>query len=539
MLAQDGLRENLRFLIHEVEKQVEKTQKALRDPTPRLVSAVLSREDYINNLKSTIRRKCFTLAAKLDPKAREVHLLRSIDAIAVNLERIADFCANIVTQVGYIENFTLLESINFAPFWDEITSGIRPIEEALNHIDITLALRICRCEHHLDRLFEGAFQDILERLKSGRDPQTLVTVLFISHYLERMGDSLLNIGEAVLSARLGERIKIDQFLALEDTLEAGEIDTMDEIALEPMGETRSGCRINRITSRGDTSDGRSVIFKEGQTNKVRQEYDALLEWQNLFPNHVPKVYAFQERGDIAALLYEFLTGSTLEQLLLEGTTDTLNAAFETLSTTLHTIWDQTLEPSPVRAGFMRQLRKRLNDVYALHPLFKHMRSSTHRKTFDELIALCEPLEDALAAPFAVRIHGDFNLDNMIFEESDHTLRFIDLRRSCMMDYVQDISVVIVSALRLTRLPEDRRPMMHRLTERIYHFGADFADEHDDTTFEARLALGLARSLATSTRFVLSETQSLAMFNAARNLLGELSQARDLHDFVLPREVLRV
>src|SRR5256885_16609620 len=110
----------------------------------------------------------------------------------------------------------------------------------------------------------------------------------------------------------------------------------------------------------------------------------------------------------------------------------------------------------------------------------------------------------------------------------------------MMDYAQDISVFLVSHFRLQFL---ETPVRRRINSSILRFH-DFAREHaakiGDTSFHQRLALGVARSLATSTRFVLDPQLARSMFLRSRYILervGELRAQGRAADFQLAREVL--
>jgi hypothetical protein len=110
----------------------------------------------------------------------------------------------------------------------------------------------------------------------------------------------------------------------------------------------------------------------------------------------------------------------------------------------------------------------------------------------------------------------------------------------MMDYVQDVSVFLVSHFRLQYL---ETPVRRRINSTILRFH-DFAREHSvrvgDRTFDQRLALGVARSLATSTRFVLDRELARSMFLRSRYVLErfvELHQAGRAGDYQLTREVL--
>ncbi len=133
------------------------------------------------------------------------------------------------------------------------------------------------------------------------------------------------------------------------------------------------------------------------------------------------------------------------------------------------------------------------------------------------------------------IHGDFNVDNIIYEPKEHKINFIDLHRSCYMDYVQDVSVFMVSNYRLQVLDNPVRRRISQQVEQFYAIAQAFAHSHNDNTFQARLALGLARSFVTSTRFILDHTMATRMHLKARYLLEQINRMppKKLIDYRVP------
>ncbi|HTV17024.1 MAG TPA: PhoU domain-containing protein [Polyangiaceae bacterium] len=545
----EGIEENLRFLIIEVEKQLQRTGTYLAKPDKAALSKIIDGDDYIDNLKAIIQSKSFGAAAEGVHGPERLALLRTYEVIASNLERLADFCEKVIVQVGYIDRPSVYAKYDFTEFLVEVLAGVGLIEQAVFNRDVQVALSICRSEHTIDHMYARVFKRILTELRTGAsdDIQSLVTLLFIAHYMERMGDALLNIGESILSAHLGERIKIGQLRALEDSLELTELSShLGHLSLERMGETKSGARVNSLSSRDQKAEGsppRSVIFKEGKTKKLIEERDSIARWEQLMPGLAPQIYSFHEGGEDGAILFEYLPGATFESVLLEKPWKDVSQALDSIQRKLLEVWARTQRADAIAPRFLQQLSSRFDDVLAVHPEFRHSDARIGGKQIASFLSLVERLQayDAeLEAPFSVFIHGDFNVDNVIYDSSDDSVRFIDLHRSRMMDYVQDISVFLVSHFRLQYL---ETPVRRRINSTILRFH-DFAREHaariGDRSFDQRLALGVARSLATSTRFVLDRELARSMFLRSRYVLerfAELHQVGRAADYQLTREVL--
>jgi phosphate uptake regulator/aminoglycoside phosphotransferase len=539
-LQQEGLEENLRFLILEVHKQILATRDYLAAPSPGAQDGVVAKDDYIDNLKNIIQRKCFTLAGQShNENGALVEFLKAVDVVTVNLERIADFCENILAPGAYVD-VEILAREDFSAFFDAILEAVAKIQVATLRKDTQIALEICKAEHVTDALYATALRRILGKLKEGRDVESWVTILFIYRYLERMGDSLLNIGEAILSACLGERIKIDQFRALEDTLVRSETgQSIADVTLEPVAETRSGCRIGRVRSKSG-ADGRLVIFKEGSIRKLTQEKASAEQWDTILPGIAPRIFAFHDHGESGSILFEYLPGHTFEELLLQGDAADVRAALQVLSATMSQVWAKTRENTPIQPHFIGQIASRLRDVYAVHPEFRSQAlgiGTLDVPSFDALLVRAQALDDLLAAPFSVFIHGDFNVDNVIYDSQ--RVHFVDLHRSRRMDWLQDVSVFLVSNFRLQVFDQPVRDVISTVTKDFFEFARSTAEQLGDTTFAARLGLGVARSFVTSSRFVLDPGFAKVMFLRARYLIEQVlaHDPEQLAGFKFPQEVL--
>jgi len=538
------LEQNIRFMLLEVTKQLEGTLNILEKPSDAAIEKIENRDNYIDNMKSVIENICFSrLHGGETLTKRGVDRLRATHIIANNLERLADHAVNIVRQTRYLTEGEFLKRYEYKPFFEEIFSALEKIYNALFRQDMSLAFKICLAESNLDMHYKKQFDRILNELRAGVETGNLITTLFIFRYLERIGDALLNVGEAVIFYILGEKFKIHQYNALRDTLSAsGREVPITDVEFQSIWGTRSGCRIGRIREGSDGgTESQGVIFKEGEAKKLLQEKDNIEKWDRIMPGLPPRIVALREKGSSASLLLEFLSGCTIQDIVLAGEMRYLSDAMLLLEQTVSEIWEFTLRPEPVNADYIGQCLSRLPDVYRLYPEFDtpvRMIGNAAIPPLKGLLGEAKQIGRNLSAPFSVFIHGDYNINNIVYDHANQRVHYIDLHRSAQTDYLQDVSVFMISNFRLPIFDNDARKRIRMVITEFYAFARDFARKHDDATFDARLCLGLIRSLLTSVRFELNRKFAKIMYQRGVFLLEKIvGFKKPIEEFRLPLEAL--
>jgi phosphate uptake regulator len=539
------LEQNIRFMLLDVTKQVENTLECLKQSTPEAVDKVRNRDNYIDNMKSVIENICFSRIhgdTRIDK--RGVDRLRAAHIIANNLERLADHAVNIAIQTQYLSDPEFISRYDYKPFFNEIFTALDMVYAALFKQDMSLAFKICLSEHILDKLYKGQFERILHELRAGVETNNLITTLFTFRYLERIGDALLNIGEAVIFFILGEKFKIRQYNALRDTLSAaGREVPITDVEFQSIWGTRSGCRIGKVKSsdEGDDTESQGVIFKEGEPKKLLQEKANIEHWQEIMPDLPPKVVALREEADSVSLLIEFLGGCTVQDVILTADHEIIHNALFLVESTLREAWNQTLKKEPVNGDFIPQCEARLDDVFRLYPEFDNPVMCIGNATIPPLRGLlgeARTICAELPAPFSVFIHGDFNINNIVYDHKEQRIHYIDLHRSRHTDYVQDVSVFLVSNFRLPIFDRAGRRRIEAAMQGMLRFAGEFAEQHKDGTFQARLCLGLIRSFLTSTRFELNQGFARSMYMRGVYLLRKIVAHQGAwEDFRIPLHVL--
>ncbi len=520
-----NIRENLRFLLAESGSQLANLRRYFREPANSLAKRILDRGGYAYNLRLRIHESCLERIVR-DRKTEdsEVTALRALESIASGLERLTELCRDCIRQLEQMQDRNCLRAQAYRPMLGSMIRAIGLIEPAIRNSDTPLALKIGRVKPRLDRACGKLRKKYTAELKRNSEAtEDLIAALLVSHCIEQMGDTLLDISEAAISLNLGHLIDSDRYHSLQTSMEHLGVDNSNHaLVIEPIAETRSGSAISGIATQD--SDDYVAIFKDGQKRKLKEERQGLENWHEIYPGLAPRILSYHKRRQSAALLIEHLAGLTFENILLHESRGLLRETLGRLSQTLESVWQETRTKKPVCANYMRQLARRVDDVYSIHPEFRQgdVRLCGRKVTaFNSLVKQALAREAQLCAPFSVYIHGDFNVDNIIYDPVEKRINFIDLHRSRYMDYVQDVSVFMVSNYRLQILDLPLRRRILQLTRDFYRFSADFAEKSGDRTFEIRLALGLARSFVTSTRFILDKSLARAMFMRSRYLLEQV------------------
>ncbi|WP_199271704.1 phosphotransferase [Paraglaciecola sp. L3A3] len=510
----------MNFLTAEVDSQLASLQQYFEVATAANARRILDRLGYSNNLKTRIHSSSVQALSKGKNNSGSRLNLRMAEFIATDLERITELCCNSVRHLDYISDLSLLKPESYIIILETLRQEIRKIDKTLASNNTKIAITIGQTEEHIQKSRKKLRKYYTQELKQKDHTEILIQGLFLTYEFKQMGEALRRISESIISANLGQPVNFERFFSLQSLISKLPNDD-GEFNIEPIAETRSGSSISAITSTSKDESGYVAIFKDGQKRKVKEEKLGVQSWHELYPGLAPKILSYKKRGESAALLIEHLSGYTFEQILLTESSDLLAAAQQQLHTTLRSVWQATRSNKPVCAKFISQLEKRMPDVYKIHPEFQRQNAvigGLPLPCFETLMAQAKIIEVDLFCPFSVYIHGDFNLDNIIYDPLEKKINFIDLHRSSHMDYVQDVSVFMVSNYRLQILDKQTRQKIMSVAQTFYKMARRYAVREKDSNFDLRLALGLARSFATSTRFILDKSLANRMYLRAQYLL---------------------
>lgn len=514
-----SVRENLHFLCAETDGQLGQLELFFQDPATARARHIMDRAGYAHNLKTRIHTACLRQVTAARKSTRHHLTLRSLELIASDLHRLSSLSRECLRHVEEIERFETLLAERYPPMVRRVREGVGKVEQALLKSDTGLAIKIGHLQSKLDVGYRKAFRTYTGGMQdTDALPADIANSLLVASEFRRMGDALKSISEALISANIGQAVNFERYFALQSLLPGLET-SGNGVTVEAIAETRSGSAISAL--RDKKTEEVAAVFKEGAKAKVREERQGVESWHSIYPGLAPKILSYKSHNRSAALLIEHLPGLTFERILLGEPQELCEKALRALSGTLKNVWKQTLTAEPADLDSMRQLAARLEDVRRVHPEFVNRSIRFAGQTMpplDQMIAIAAEREAKVPAPFSVYIHGDFNIDNIMYDPGEDRIHFIDLHRSRYMDYVQDVSVFMVSNYRLQVLDAATRRRITAVSLEFHKSVRAFARKQGDRTFEFRLALGLARSFASSTRFIFDMRHARRMWLRARYLI---------------------
>ncbi|WP_121061471.1 aminoglycoside phosphotransferase family protein [Chachezhania antarctica] len=509
--------ENLHFLCAELDSQLSKLQDYFKSPSEAQAQRLVMRAGYSWNLRQRVHDASLQKLSRRKVSESERLMLTNMELIARSLDLISRHARRCVWHAEEVRCAKLLRSDVYGSAIKLVRKTVANVMPAIEARDSREAVAIGQAKAKVEDRYRKLFGLYTGDMRKGDKVEDLAHCLLTANEMRRMGDALESIGEALISVNIGQSVQFERFYTLRSVLAEN---MKADPTMEPLAETKSGSAISAVQAMdGDTAV--TAVFKDGDISKVREERAGVKSWHTIYPGLAPKILSYAKNGKSAALLIEHLPGHTLEHILLNEGDALLAEARGALSKTLRDVWTLTRTDEPAEMKSMKQLAARMGDVVRVHPEFDEGRTrigGLKLPAFNELVAEAAVREAKLGAPFSVFIHGDFNLDNIIYDPAEKRIHFIDLHRSRYMDYVQDMSVFLVSMYRLQIHDVPIRRRIAAMAQDYHKVTAKFARRQKDTTFEYRLALGLARSFASSTRFVLDRAHARRMFQRSRFLL---------------------
>jgi phosphate transport system protein len=194
-----------------VEETLSSSVKALKTQDEELAQKVINGDDVIDGMEYIIEDKCLKLIALQSPLAGDLRVIATALKIITDLERIADYAADISKITIKLAGEKYIKELIDIPRMAEIT--INMVKESIDaylHLDIDKAMEASKMDDEVDALYKQIYRELIFIMLE--DPRTIhqaTYFLMISRYLERIGDHVTNICERIIYSVTSEHVNLN------------------------------------------------------------------------------------------------------------------------------------------------------------------------------------------------------------------------------------------------------------------------------------------------------------------------------------------
>jgi phosphate transport system protein len=188
------------------EEQLAKAIKALITKDSQLAVNVICSDVLVNDLQNAVDRLTVRMLAMRQPMGSDLRHIISALKIAAELERIADYAANIAKNVMDLDHVSLEEPVGRIIRMAELASHmLKDVIGAYQETDAQKAMAVW----HRDEDINQVYTDLLSQLRSymkvdSENTDIYTSLIFTARCCERIGDHIQNIAESVYFITHGE-----------------------------------------------------------------------------------------------------------------------------------------------------------------------------------------------------------------------------------------------------------------------------------------------------------------------------------------------
>jgi phosphate transport system protein len=193
-----------------VKQQIEDaTGSLLRCDVPS-AERVAAADGRIDALQRKIEGLAVTTIARRQPVAVDLRDIVGAIRMVNDLERIGDFAKNIAKRVAALTNDFRIDGVmpQFELMAQQVIGQLTSVLHSYEHRDVSEALKVWRKDQDIDALNNALFRTLLTHMmEDPRNISSCTHLLFCAKNIERMGDHITNIAEAIYYVVEGREIE--------------------------------------------------------------------------------------------------------------------------------------------------------------------------------------------------------------------------------------------------------------------------------------------------------------------------------------------
>jgi phosphate transport system protein len=204
-----SLRNDALMMASLTERNLENTRKGLFERDEDWCNTAIADDEEVDTLEVQVDREGVNLMLRFHPLASDMRNVISTMKLSVNLERIADQAVNIARRSRkLISRPAVDEILELQPIFHYAETMVKDAVRSFANRDLELARALKERDRQLDEM-NRTFADKMTDLMSHHVEHipSYMDMIFISRFLERIGDQATNIGEDTVYAICAEETR--------------------------------------------------------------------------------------------------------------------------------------------------------------------------------------------------------------------------------------------------------------------------------------------------------------------------------------------
>ena len=191
------------------EAQLEAAIEAVVQRDPELAARVIDDDKKVDQCEFEVDSLATRLLALRQPMAVDLRNIVGALRIASDVERIADYAANIAKRSIALSGMTPVNPVHAVPRMGRVALNmIRDVLDGYIDRNTDKAIKVWYADEELDEMYTSLFRELLTYMME--DPRSITActhLLFIAKNIERIGDHVTNVAETIYFLVKGTRLQ--------------------------------------------------------------------------------------------------------------------------------------------------------------------------------------------------------------------------------------------------------------------------------------------------------------------------------------------
>jgi phosphate transport system protein len=188
------------------ETQISMALEALEKRDSDLSEKIIAGDANINAMQNELDELTVRMLATRQPLATDLRTIVAGLKISAELERIADYAANIAKHVNDLNHVSLEKPVESIVKMTEVAKQmLKDVVGSFTEIDVAKAIKVWHRDDEIDEIYSNLIGELRTYMTNDSDHvKSYTSLIFVSRCCERIGDHITNIAENVYYIKHGE-----------------------------------------------------------------------------------------------------------------------------------------------------------------------------------------------------------------------------------------------------------------------------------------------------------------------------------------------